>query len=99
MPSGERITNASRSAKRVVTSRRKPGSVSVPRPGSSLSGGPFAIERTLGKRQLQFGDTVNQHNSLLIGHPHLDRDERHTKRGLGFPGGDLPVDVSDIALE
>lgn len=43
-PSGVRSTSASRGPYFVVTSRRKPGKVSGPSPGSSLSGGPETIE-------------------------------------------------------
>ena len=43
-PSGRWKTSASRSAKRAVTSRRKPGSVSSPSPASAASGGPRTIE-------------------------------------------------------
>src|SRR5262249_37406747 len=38
-------------------------------------------------------------DAVLVAHPDLDGDERHTKRGLGLLGDDLAVNMSDIALE
>src|SRR5579862_7891983 len=75
----------------------KPPSVSAPMPVSDVAGGPAKVTTSAGKFDLD--GSLGHDRAVLVGHRHLQGDERHTEHFVVAGAGHLGIEKGQITVE